>query len=145
MAENTPQTLATHVKMDPPFHYFLLPFTLFNVIYSGYRVYRDPGLDSGWLLLTAAVWVVAVFLIRVYPLKVQDRVIRLEERLRMQALLPADLNARAQQLTEKQLVALRFASDRELPELVRAVLDQNLAQAEIKKRIESWRGDYYRV
>lgn len=145
MAEKRPQTLENHAKFDPPFHLFAVPVAALNVMCSVYRLIRDPNLDTGWGALMALGLVVAVFLIRIYPLKVQDRVIRLEEQMRMQILLPAALRARAFELSEKQVVALRFASDGELPSLVEQTLNQKLEPKDIKKQIKVWRPDYFRV
>lgn len=145
MAEKIPQTLENHPKLDPKFHYVLLPFSFLNVIYAVYRCVSQPNLDTIWGVLFALVFIVALFTIRVYPLKVQDRLIRLEERIRMQSVLPAHLQSRIGELKEAQIVALRFASDAELPGLVESALSNSLPQKEIKHRIKSWRPDYFRV
>ncbi len=115
------------------------------VIGSIYEVVRNPGWVSGAHVL-AAVWAyIALFKLRVYPLKVQDRVIRLEERLRMEKLLPEPWKSRIPELSEAQLIALRFASDAELPELVEKTLGGNLDPKTIKQSIRNWRPDYFRV
>ena len=93
----------------------------------------------------AAALAMAVLLIRTYSLKVQDRAIRLEERMRLNGLLPEPLRGRMLQLDEKQIVALRFASDAEIPALVERTLEQKLKPADIKKAIRTWRPDYYSV
>ena len=94
-------------------------------------------LAFGFLLLT--------FKARLYALKVQDRVIRLEERIRLSAILPETLRTRIPELTERQLIALRFAPDAELTDLVRTALDKKLPPKEIKQAIRNWRPDYWRV
>ena len=106
---------------------------------------RELSFDALWSVVVASALLVAVFLIRIYSLKVQDRLIRLEERLRMKELLAPALYQRALQLTEAQLVALRFASDGELAERVSEALDQNLQPKQIKERVKTWRPDHFRV
>jgi hypothetical protein len=101
--------------------------------------------DSIWLLVLAVSLVVLLLRLRTYPLKVQDRVIRLEETLRMQRVLPEDLRGRISELTPRQMVGLRFASDGELAGLVRRALDERLAEKEIKQAIVTWRADEFRV
>lgn len=141
------QNLATHTRWHPPFHFVLLPFLLVNMIWSGVRVWRSMEWDTieGFLLAIALI-ATAVFS-RFNALKAQDRLIRLEEQLRFQRVLPAELVAKAiKNLDGPQYVALRFASDGELAGLVEKVLAGNPSSAaEIKKAIKNWRGDYFRV
>ena len=145
MAERVPQTYANHRRFDPVFHFFLAPLSIVVLVALSWNAMRQRDLFSHWLLLGALLFVVAVFLIRVYSLKVQDRVIRLEERLRLATLLPEAERARIGELTERQLIALRFASDAELPALAARALAEGLAPADIKKAIRNWRADNFRV
>jgi hypothetical protein len=145
MAEQRPQGLENHTRIDPMFHFFLLPASALMFLAAVWNAVRYPGFVSLWLALEAFLFVCAVFLIRIYSLRVQDRVIRLEERLRLASLLPELQRARLGELSEKQLVALRFASDAELPGLAARALDERLAPADIKKSIRSWRADNFRV
>ena|SRR5260370_27450541 len=145
MTEKMPQTLDNHTKPDPLFHFFVLPVMAVNICMAVWTAIKNPEINSIWLVVMALALAVAVFLIRTYSLKVQNRVIRLEERLRLSGLLPEPLRARVVLLDERQLVALRFASDTEIPALVERTLDQKLAPADIKKAIRAWRPDYYRV
>jgi len=88
---------------------------------------------------------IALFKLRSYPLKVQDRVIRLEERIRLQALAPSEWHTQIYKLTEDQLIGLRFAADDEVVELAKQALEHNLTRKQIKERIKSWRPDNWRV
>ncbi len=143
--ERKPQNLRNHAKFDPAFHFFLAPVALIVLVAAAVRLYQNPSWNNGILLLAAVGALVALFKIRLYALKVQDRVIRLEERLRMEKLLPEALQSRIYELTEQQFIALRFASDDELPALVEKTLKGNLAPKEIKQSIQVWRPDYWRV
>jgi hypothetical protein len=145
MAEASPQTLANHVRLDPPFHYFLLPVFAISWIVTVVLLVRHPGLLHFWIVVFVTAMVVAVIKTRLYALKVQDRVIRLEERLRLATLLPDSLRPQIAKLSEGQLIALRFASDEEVPALVERTLSASLAPADIKKAIKNWRPDYWRV
>jgi hypothetical protein len=141
----TQQTFKNHTRLDPPYHFFLAPLSLVLLVIVVVDVIRNPSWFSAAHLL-AGLWVlVAVALLRVYPLKVQDRVIRLEERLRLHQVLPASLQPRLGELTESQLIALRFASDAELPELVPKALDGKWTAKQIKEAVRNWRPDYWRV
>lgn len=143
--EKKPQTLQNHGKLDPLFHFFLAPVALFIVIGAGYHLYKEPSWMSIAHLIVAFWVLIATFKIRLYALKVQDRVIRLEERLRLERLLSEPLKSRIYELTEQQLIAIRFASDGEIPVLVEKTLKTNLTPKQIKQAIQSWRPDYWRV
>ena len=145
MAERSPQTLANHVRLDPPFHYFVLPVLAISWIVSVVVLVRHPGFLHFWIVVFNTAIIVAVIRSRQYALKVQDRVIRLEERLRLATLLPDSLRPQIAKLSEGQFIALRFASDAEIPALVERTLSANLKPADIKKAIQNWRPDYWRV
>jgi hypothetical protein len=146
MAETTSQNYANHARWHPPFHFFLGPGSFVLLILTIVNVVRHyRRLDAWILVLIGILFFVAVLLIRVNPLRAQDRLIRLEERLRLQALLSAELRDRIGELTEAQLIALRFASDTELPGLTAKVLASNMQPKDIKKAIVTWRADTFRV
>jgi len=142
---STPQNLSNHTRFDPLFHFFLLPVFLISFGASLVMLAKERNLHALWFSICLLAVVVAIFKIRLYALKVQDRVIRLEERLRLTALLPESERANIPKLTEKQLVGLRFASDEELPALAKRAWTENMAPADIKKAIRNWRPDYWRV
>ena len=143
---DTSQTYANHTRWHPPFHFFVVPVMLINVIWSIVEFVKHPGWNQGWWIVVSIALMVLVFLARINALKVQDRIIRLEERLRYGQLLPADLTRQAGSLPEGQIIALRFASDAELEGLAREVLGGRLTKsAEIKKAIKNWRSDTFRV
>ena len=145
MAE-TPQTYKNHARFFPLFHFFVAPVLLINFANAIRHLYLSPSRSTGWTVVVAAALVALALAARLMALKVQDRVIRLEMRLRMQQVLPADLSARCQDLTPAQLVALRFASDAELADLVRDVLAGKLAtQKAIKQSVRNLTGDYLRA
>jgi hypothetical protein len=144
----TPQNYKNHGRFHPPFHFFVAPILLLNVLVSiAVLIHHWP---KHWLLL---IWMVVISLAlfflagfaRSYALRVQDRVIRLEEKLRYQRLLSPDLLAASQALPLKQIIALRFASDAELPALVQRTLAENLEPKAIKQAVTNWRADNLRV
>jgi hypothetical protein len=124
---------------------------MINIVFAAYKLVHDWPLVNnhhvilGWWLFLSIVFFMAFMKARVYPLQVQDRIIRLEERLRLAALLSADDLAQSHALTESQLIGLRFASDGELPALVARTLKENLTQGQIKEAIVTWRPDTFRV
>jgi hypothetical protein len=141
-----PQTYDNHTRWHAPFHFFLAPVLLTNVIVAVVQLVRDPGLDRGWGLVVAIALLVLAALVRMNPLRAQDRLIRLEESLRYYQVLPEELAGRAASLTTAQTVALRFAPDEELEGLVREVLEGRLTKpGDIKRAIKGWRADTLRV
>jgi hypothetical protein len=140
------QNFENHAKIVPGFHYFVLPVLTVNFVQSILRLARQVSVDAVISVLVAAALVLLAFYGRIFALTVQDRVIRLEMQLRLQSLLPPDLRARISEFTVAQLVALRFASDAELPALARKVLDEHLIERKaIKKIIRDWQPDMLRA
>jgi hypothetical protein len=141
------QNFANHTKFFPPFHFFVLPVFIFNFGWSIYRLKAWNYSVDGFILVVVALALLMGFLTaRMATLKVQDRVIRIEERLRYQRLLPADLQPRIEEFTLAQLVSLRFASDAELPALARKVLADKLQERKaIKQMVKNWKPDYLRA
>jgi hypothetical protein len=126
MSKSEPQSLKNHGRLDPPYHFVLLFVLVANLIISIVYVIKHPCFYSAWFV-------------------VQDRVIRLEERLRLQALAPSEWHTQMNRLSEDQLIGLRFASDDEVVELAKQALEHNLTRKQIKERIKDWRADYWRV
>ena len=145
MSKSEPQSFKNHVRFDPIFHFFLAWISLAAIIIAIVYVVHQPSFSSAWLLVVALAAFFALFKLRSYPMKVQDRVIRLEERLRLQALAPAEWHTQIYLLSEDQLIGLRFASDDEVMELANQALEHNLNRKQIKERIKSWRPDCWRV
>jgi hypothetical protein len=142
----TVQNFENHAKFLPPFHFFVAPILLINIGWCIYRVIHAFSAGSIIGLLVALALLVLAFTARIMALTVQDRVIRLEMRLRMAEILPPDLRARIADFSTGQLVALRFASDTELPELARKVLqDSVIDRTTIKKMIRDWQPDLLRA
>ena len=141
------QNFANHVRFVPTFHYFVMPVLILNFGWSIYRLVHQGFTWDGLIrLLTAAALVLLMFHARLFALRVQDRVIRMEERQRLGKLLPDDLKPRVGEFTPGQLVALRFASDGELPALARKVLTDKLTDIKaIKQMVQHWRADHLRA
>jgi Family of unknown function (DUF6526) len=142
------QNFANHIRFVPLFHFFAIPVFVINFVWSLYRLWTLGFSFAGifGVLLAAALVVLALYA-RLFALAVQDRVIRLEERLRYERVLPEGLRWRADdELTVDQFVSLRFASDEELPALMQKVLDEKLTQRKgIKRLVKNWRPDYLRA
>ncbi len=141
------QTFSNHGRLVPAFHFFALPVFGLNFFWSCYRVWSSHFSGDSIVRALVAVALIAISLYaRIFSLSVQDRVIRLEERLRFARLLPDDLKPRIEEFTIPQLVSLRFASDAELPALARKVLNDNLQnRKQIKQMVQNWRADYLRA
>jgi hypothetical protein len=140
------QTFANHVQRPPAALIAGMMFALLAILFGIYRVATAPALDTAVALLTGFALMLSLALGRTTALRVQDRLIRLETRLRLQQVLPADLQGQIDSLTVGQLVALRFASDAELPELTRRVLADKLTdRTAIKKQVTDWQGDTLRI
>ena len=167
MAEIT-QTRANHKRLDPAFHFFVIPVLSLNFLWALYRAgyvavvivrHRSDFSSAAFLhqavlnyllpafaqIFISLALLVLALLARAYAAKVQDRIIRLEERQRLAMLLPESHRPRIYELTERQLIALRFASDPELPALAIRAMDENLDSRQIKDAVVTWRPDYWRV
>jgi hypothetical protein len=148
MSAPKPQSFQSHASFDPSYHYFASAALLANLIIGVVFVVlslHTQLLLSIWILILSVVLFLLYFKLRAYPLKIQDRIIRLEEKLRLEALLPEPLRKRIPELTEDQLIGLRFASDDELPQLVETTLTNKLTRKQIKEKILNWRPDHFRI
>ncbi len=141
------QNFASHRRFYPPFHFFVVPVMTINLIWAIYRWYVTGfAWDGAERVLLAAGLAMGFLTARLMVLTVQDRVIRLEERLRYERVLPSDLKPRIAEFTVSQLVSLRFASDAELPALARKVLDEKIQERKsIKQMVKTWKPDYLRA
>ena len=151
MAQQEPQNFSNHTRTIPLYHYVAMPLLALNLLWTGYQLFNRLLEESGRRnaaaqFVVAGVLLILVFYARIMALTVQDRVIRLEETLRMQRLLPENLRSRIGEFSVAQMVALRFASDAELPELAAKVLSDKIAERKaIKLMIKNWRADYQRA
>lgn len=140
------QNYKNHTRLLPAFHFFVLPALLVNLINAARHLWMMPTRSTAFALVVAAALLMLALLARVQAVTVQDRVIRLEMRLRLRGLLPPDLQPKINELSPRQLVALRFASDAEMTDLVRDVMDGKLTtQKEIKMRVKNWQADWLRA
>ena len=139
------QNFSNHTRFDPPFHFFMVPVAVISLIIAIVHAVKVPTGLNAWLVVIAIGAIVATFKIRLYALSVQDRVIRLEERIRLASVLQEPMRSRIGELSDSQLIGLRFASDSELPALFQRALTENLSRADIKKSVANWRADSARV
>jgi hypothetical protein len=141
-----PQNFENHTRWHPAFHFFILPVMLINFFWAVVMFVKAPGWNSGWWIVVSVALLMLTTFVRTYSLKVQDRLIRLEEKLRYQQVLPAALAQQTGNLTVRQTVALRFAADEELEELINSVLSGKFVKTkDIKRAIKQWRADNFRV
>jgi low affinity Fe/Cu permease len=145
MAASQPQSLTNHTKWDPLFHFILVPISVINLIVVSVYLYKTPSRLTAWVLVLAIAAILTLFKMRLYSLKVQNRLICLEEKFRMQSVLPESQRSYISQLTPTQFVGLRFASDEELTTLVERAAKEKLSRGDIKKAVVKWRADEYRV
>lgn len=146
MSRTTAQNFENHAKFAPAFHFVAAPIFFFYAVWTIVRMVRHFSAENVVAVLLAIALVIIAFEARLFALRVQDRVIRLEMRLRMRELLPVDLQARIPEFTVNQLIALRFAGDGELPALAKKVLDEKLNdRTAIKKMVQNWQPDTLRA
>jgi uncharacterized protein DUF6526 len=146
MEKEKPQNFKNHARFVPAFHFFVVPVLLVNFGRSLYVLRYGISFHSVFGVILALALLTLAFLARIFALSVQDRVIRLEMRLRLANLLPADLQGQIKEFTVGQLVGLRFASDEELPDLARRVIQDRITdRAAIKKMVKNWQADYLRA
>ena len=140
------QSYQKHARWLPLFHFFVMPILLANVLISAWRLWQMPTVGTAYGVVFAIALLGLGFLSRTQALTVQDRLIRLEMRLKLRQLLAPDLQPRINDLTPRQLVALRFASDTELPDLIRDVIAGKLTTSkDIKMRVKNWQSDWLRA
>jgi hypothetical protein len=153
MAEET-QNYRNHRRFVPAFHFLTSGLLVLNLVWSLFRLYRAVRwehsrfdiVDAAIALLVAVALLVLFVYVRNFPLRVQDRIIRLEVVRRLERLLPSDLTPRIGELSIDQLIALRFAGDEELPGLTRKVLDEHIGSRDaIKRLVRNWRADHLRA
>ena len=143
---NDSQNFSNHSKFVPGYHYVTLLLAAIFVVLSVKRLIANAGADSVYFLIGALALVGTTWYARTFALQAQNRVIRLEERLRLARVLPADLQANADAITPSQLIGLRFASDGDVVELARkAIANPAMTAKEIKMQIKNWRADHYRL
>ena len=140
------QNFESHAKMVPAYHGVAFGMLMVPLLWFAYRTLTDFSLDQLMLLIFCGGVLIVTLFVRLFPLGVQDRVIRLEERMRLQRLLPEDRQNRIGDFTTDQLVGLRFAPDEELPDLARRVLDGSLTDRKsIKQAVNNWHADHQRI
>jgi Family of unknown function (DUF6526) len=145
MSDDAVQSFSNHARWLGPWHFFALPVLVANAVVQIGAAARHPGLDSVWAAAVATALATAVYLARRMPVRLQDRVIRLEETLRLERLMP-DRALDIERLTLGQLIGIRFASDAEVPHLLDRILSGELvSRDDVKRSVQHWRSDHTRV
>lgn len=140
------QNFANHTRWYPLAHFVIAPIALANLVYQAVKLYRNPNYDGVWMVVIALTLILLSISARLQALKAQDRVIRLEERLRYGALLSPELARKASDLPIGMMIAMRFASDAELPEIAAAAVEGKFASSkDLKQAIKNWKADEHRV
>ncbi len=140
------QNYRNHARYRPAFHWFVLPVLLANVIITGRHLFKAPSVAAGWQVVVAVALMIGMLMARVMALTAQDRLIRLEQQLRFARILPADLQGAVANLAPRHFIGLRFASDAEVPGLIKRILAGELDRTnDIKKAVQDWQPDYLRV
>ena len=145
MSKPEAQNLKNHGRLDPQFHIVSFAVLIVNLVIVIAFALKHLNLYTAWMVVLSVAIFIPFFKLRLYPLKVQDRVIRLEERLRLQALAPQEWHTQLFRLTEDQIIGLRFAADEEVVALAKEALERNLTRKQIKERVKEWRPDYWRI
>lgn len=142
---NPVQSYSNHARWLAPWHFFAIPVLLSNVVVEIVRFVGAPTLLQAWVAIVSLALVTAIVFARWMPLRVQDRLIRLEETLRLERLLP-DRAREVEHLTREQLIGVRFASDAEVPHLLdRMVAGELVTRGDVKRAVQHWRADHQRV
>ena len=145
MSDDSVQTYGSHARWLAPWHFFAIPILLSNAVVELVRFVRTPTLLGAWVAIVAIALVTALICARWMPLRVQDRLIRLEETLRLERLMPGRA-LDIERLTMGQFIGIRFASDAEVPHLVDRIMAGELASAgEVKRAVQHWRPDHSRI
>lgn len=145
MSDDDVQSYANHARWLPPWHFFVIPVLLANLVIKIVGVVREPGVPTTWDAIVALALLTGLICARWMPLRVQDRVICLDETSRLERLLPGR-SQDIERLTRDQLIGIRFASDAEVPHLVDRILGGELASRnDVKRAVQHWRSDHSRV
>lgn len=145
MSDDDVQSYANHVRWFPPWHFFAIPVLVSNVIVQSVRFVREPSLAAAWTVIVAIALVTALVCARWMSLRVQDRLICLEETQRLERLMP-DRAMDIERLTRHQFIGIRFASDAEVSHLLdRIVAGELVTRGDVKQAVQHWRPDHLRA